>query len=80
MASIVEDLKEVFELPRAGNVPVHSQGSHWINHKRKALQRVIDRYGAYIAHLTAPGNLTNLEVVPQGLLSQTQDLTQRKCI
>ena len=49
---IVEDLKKVFEFPRAGNVPVHSQGSRWINHKRKALQRVLDHYGAYIGHLT----------------------------
>ena len=27
------------------------QGTHWISHKRKALQRVIDRYGAYINHI-----------------------------
>ncbi len=51
LASIVEDLKEVFELPDAGNAPVRSQGSRWINHKRKALQRVVDRFGAYTAHL-----------------------------
>ena len=52
LGDIVEDLKEVFELPKSGNVPVRSQGSRWINHKRKALQCVIDRYGAYISHLT----------------------------
>ena len=52
LGDIVEDLKEVFELPKSGNVPVRSQGSRWINHKRKALQRVVDRYGAYINHLT----------------------------
>ena len=27
-------------------------GSRWIAHKRKALQRVVDRYGAYPNHLT----------------------------
>lgn len=47
------DLKEVFELPTGGNVPVRSPGSRWINHKRKALQCVVDRCGAYITHLTA---------------------------
>lgn len=29
-----------------------SQGSRWINHKRKALLRIIDRYGAYVSHLS----------------------------
>ena len=52
LGEIVEDLKEVYELPKSGNVPVRSQGSRWIDHKRKALQRVVDRYGAYISHLT----------------------------
>ena len=52
LGEIVEDLKEVFELPRGGNKPVRSQGTRWINYKRKALQRVVDRYGAYISHLT----------------------------
>lgn len=53
LEDIVNDLKEVFELPTGGNIPVRSQGSRWIHHKRKALQRVVDRYGAYITHLTA---------------------------
>ena len=48
----MEDLKEVYELPKSGNAPVWSQGSRWINHKRKSLQRAVDRYGAYISHLT----------------------------
>lgn len=52
LEEIVEDLKEVFEFPPSGNKPIRSQGSRWINHKRKALQRVIDRYGAYISHLS----------------------------
>ena len=39
------------DFPKAGNLPVRSQGSRWIHHKRKALKRFIDRYGAYIEHL-----------------------------
>ena len=53
LASIVEDLKEAFDFPGSGNVPIRFQGSRWINHKRRALQRVTDRYGAYISHLIA---------------------------
>ena len=53
LSDTVEDLKEVFEFPKGGNLPVRSQGSRWINHKRRALQRFVDRYGAYmyISHL-----------------------------
>ena len=29
----MEDLKEVFELPKSGNKPVRLQGSRWIYHK-----------------------------------------------
>ena len=50
--NIVGDLKEVFELPDGGNLPVRSQGSQWVSHKRNALQCVINRYGAYLNHLT----------------------------
>lgn len=48
----MENLKEVYDLPRGDNRPVRSQGTRWISHKRSALLRVLDRYGAYIAHLT----------------------------
>jgi hypothetical protein len=51
LSDIVEDLSEVFEFPKGGNMPIRSQGSRWINHKRRALQRFVDRYGAYINHL-----------------------------
>ena len=61
LGAIVEDLKEVFELPKGGNKPVRSQGSRWINHKRKALQRVVDRYGAYISHLVTLTEDTSLK-------------------
>ena len=51
-ASIVEDLKEVFHFSNAGNsLPVHNQGTRWINYKRRALQRIVDRFGVYCAHL-----------------------------
>ena len=53
LGDIVSDLGEVFELPKGGDAPIRSQGSRWISHKRQALQRVIDRYGAYISHLTS---------------------------
>ena len=42
LGEIIEDLKQVYELPKRGNVPVQSQGSRWVNHKRKALQHVVD--------------------------------------
>lgn len=57
----MEDLKEAFDFPGAGNVPIRSQGSRWINHKRRALQRMTDRYGAYISHLIALSEDTSLK-------------------
>ena len=51
LVSIVNELKEVFMFPRGGNMPIRSQGSRWISHKRSALQRIVDRYGAYMSHL-----------------------------
>ena len=44
---------ELYNLPEDGNIPIRSSGSRWITHKRKALQRVVDRYGACVAHLTS---------------------------
>ena len=52
LADIVEDLKEVWEFADGGDLPVRSEGSRWINHKRKALQRLVDRYGAFLNHVT----------------------------
>ena len=51
LEDVVVNLKEVFEFPKSGDLPVRAQGSRWVTHKRKALQRVCDRYGAYINHL-----------------------------
>ena len=56
LAAIGEDLMEVFQFPKGGNTPVRCQGTRWISHKRRAMQRVVDRYGAYIQHLTAMMN------------------------
>ena len=53
LADLVVDLKEVYEFPDGGILPVRAHGSRWISHKRKAMQRVIDRYGTYLLHLTA---------------------------
>ena len=61
LLAVIDDLKEVFELPKSGNLPIRSQGSRWIDHKRKALLRVIDRYGAYISHLSALTEDTSLK-------------------
>ena len=52
LTDIISDLREVYEFGKGGDVPIRSHGSRWISHKRQALQRIIDRYGAYIAHLT----------------------------
>lgn len=51
LSDLVNDLKEVFEFPEGGNLPVRAHGSRWITYKRRALQRVVDRYGAYLSHL-----------------------------
>ena len=53
LTDLISDLKEVFEFPEGGNAPICSEGSRWISHKRQALQRIIERYGAYISHLTS---------------------------
>ena len=52
LSAIFNDLKEVFSMPNGGTVPVRCHGTRWITYKRKALQRILDRYGLYIAHLT----------------------------
>ena len=61
LREVVEDLKIVFEFPKGGNLPVRAQGSRWITHKRKALQRVVDRYGAYINHLITLAQDTSIK-------------------
>ena len=43
LSDLVNDLKEVFEFPEGGNVPLRAHGSRWITYKRKALQRRVYR-------------------------------------
>ena len=52
LENITTDLKQVFDLSKGGNRPIRSCGTRWVTHTRKALQRVVDRYGVYIAHLS----------------------------
>lgn len=81
-ASIVEDLKEVFHFSDVGgSFPVHNQGTHWINHKRRALQRILDRFGVYCAHLHSMANDSSLETTDQAKLkSFHQRWTQGKIL
>ena len=51
LVDIVTDLQETFGFPKGGDLPMRSQGSRWITHRHNALQRVIDRFGAYISHI-----------------------------
>ena len=52
LSDLVSDLKDVYEFSDGGNLPVRASGSRWIARKRKALQRVVDRYGDYLNHLS----------------------------
>ena len=61
LESIVEELKGVYEFSGSGNKPILSQGSRWIDHKRRALQRVTDGYGAFISHLITLSEDTSLK-------------------
>ena len=66
---IVEDLKEVFYFPETEDpVPVHNQGTRWVNHKRKVLQRIVDRFGVYCTHLHSMTNDPSLEATDQAKL------------
>ena len=57
MEDIFTDLKESLdptELPqKGGNHPLRTNGTCFVAHKVKALERMIDRYGAYLGHLKA---------------------------
>ena len=65
---MVTDLKEVFDFADSGNLPVRAHGTLWISHKHKALQRVIDCYGAYLNHLQAPAEDTTIKSVDRQCL------------
>ena len=50
LAGFVEELRGVFEFPGGGDLPIRAYSTRWITHKRRALQRILDRYGAYVHH------------------------------
>ena len=82
LTSIVEDLKEIFHCPNTGDfMPVHNQGTRWINHKRRALQRIVDRFGVYSTHLYSMTNDSALEAADHiKLTSFHQRWTQGKIL
>ena len=64
----MEKLKEVWELSGSGDLPVRSEGNCWINHKRKALQRLVDRYGAFLNHVTTLAEDQSIKSTDQACL------------
>ena len=68
LEAIGDDLKEVYHFPKGGNLPVRCQGTRWIDHKRRALQRIVDRYGAYILHLNALVNDSTVKAADKSIL------------
>ena len=61
LAEISEDLKEVYDFGKGGDKPLRSHGSRWISYKRKSLLRILERYGAYILHLSALSEDTSVK-------------------
>ena len=56
LAEVVDELRQCLEdgdMPNRGNRPLRASGTHFVAHKMAALGRLIDWYGAYLAHLTA---------------------------
>ena len=55
LEEVVSELKsclEPHEFPKkGGNIPLRASGTRWVSHKVVAIGRLLDRYGAYIAHL-----------------------------
>ena len=49
-------------------MPIRCQGTPWITHKRRAMQRIIDRFGVYITHLEAMVNDTSTKPVDRAKL------------
>ena len=53
ISELVDDLKEVYNLPNGGNLPLRARGSRLVTFKRKDLQRVVNKYGAYLNYLAS---------------------------
>ena len=44
---IVEDLKEIFQFPDSGNIPIRSEGSRWITHETSTSESVGQVWGIH---------------------------------
>ena len=61
---VVVSLRECSDLPKeGGNRPIRACGTRFISHKVAAIGRFLDRYGAYIAHLTSLTEDTSVRAV-----------------
>ena len=66
--SVAEDLQDFLKISKGGKQPVKCHGTRWINYKRRALQHVVDRYGVYIAHLSALANDLSVKALDRAQL------------
>ena len=44
-------MKDEFEMDGDGIKPVKSTGTRWIDHRIRAMQRLVDKYGLHCQHL-----------------------------
>ena len=44
-------MKDEFKMYGDGIKPVKAIGTHWIDHRMRAMQRLVDKYGLYCQHL-----------------------------
>ena len=44
-------MKDEFEMYGDGVKPVKATGTRWIDHRMRAMQRLVDKYGLYCQHL-----------------------------
>ena len=68
LEAIADDLRQFFELSKGGSKPVRCSGTRWVTHKRKAMQRLVDRYGVYIAHILALAEDTSVKATDRARL------------
>ena len=64
---VVAELKQCLkpgDLPaEGGNRPLRACGTHFVAHKVAALERIIDRFGAYVSHLSSLTEDTSVRAV-----------------
>ena len=70
LIEIVKELGIVYHYLKGGNIPVCSQGTLWITHKRRAVQRIVDHFGAYITHLKAMINDSSVKPADKAKLTR----------